>query len=81
MPERATIKKHTYLFDTMAEKLGHDMQKHVQDHDISMSEVADAVLRCANCSNPDNCANNLAAQKSLQNPPSYCQNIPLFQEL
>ncbi|MGH1466350.1 MAG: DUF6455 family protein [Cognatishimia sp.] len=81
MPERAMIKKHTYLFDTMAEKLGHDMQEHVENHDLSMTEVADAVLRCTKCRASETCANRLAAEDALQNPPGYCQNIPLFLDL
>ncbi|MDC0738156.1 DUF6455 family protein [Cognatishimia sp. SS12] len=81
MTDRATVKKHAYLFDTMAQKLGHDMQQHALDGDIGMDELADAVIRCTGCSHPEDCAQRLAAAKQLTQTPNYCRNQHLFKDL
>jgi hypothetical protein len=81
MIDRETLKKHAAMFDTMSQKLGHDMQQRALDGDIPFDEIADGVLRCAQCSSPEDCASRMAKTTQLDAPFSYCQNTELFKDL
>ncbi|MDO6726056.1 DUF6455 family protein [Cognatishimia sp. 1_MG-2023] len=81
MPDRETLQKHVYLFDTMSEKLGHDMQQHTLDGDVSIDALTNAVVRCSQCGHADDCAAKLNAARNLSQPPAYCQNKALFKTL
>ena len=76
------IKRHAILMDRMAGARGLDMEEQVLRGNISSAEVADAVLSCRNCSNPDGCARWLDATAGVaaESPP-YCRNGTMFSDL
>lgn len=77
------IKRHAHLVDTMATRLGVDLEESAYRGDISIPEIEDAVLSCTNCTNPDGCQAWLAARdgRIVDRTPSYCRNTDLFAEL
>lgn len=81
MPDRKTAKKHAFLFDEMAKQLGHDMQQHAIDGDISIDELTDALVRCSRCGEAGDCAKRLSAGQINGETPSYCENKDLFKTL
>jgi hypothetical protein len=76
-----TLKRHAALMDRMSEKLGVDLEEAVLTGLLRFDEVADAVLRCASCSNPEHCAGWLAESAARDAPPGYCRNTELFAAL
>ena len=81
MPDRKTAKKHAFLFDEMAKQLGHDMQQHAIDGDISIDALTDAVVRCTRCGAAQDCAKRLSARQINGTAPDYCENKDLFKTL
>lgn len=77
------IKRHAALVDRMATRLGIDLEERAMRGDITTSQIEDAVLSCTNCTNPDGCQTWQAAHAgaTVNAPPSYCRNTPLFAEL
>lgn len=76
------LKRHAALFDEMAQLQGVDLEQAMLDGQLSIPDLDDAVLRCANCKEPRACA-VWQAQQSVPviQPPAYCQNQELFTEL
>lgn len=80
MPDRADLKHHAGLLDRMAEAQGLDLQDAVISGQIPFDEIADSVLRCAQCSNPGHCESWLAThQDGPVGTPQYCRNKELFE--
>lgn len=80
LPEQ--IKRHATLMDRMAETRGLDMEEQVLRGHIASVDVADAVLSCTNCTNPEGCAHWLDRQQGQANEsPAYCRNTALFEGL
>ncbi|MGY3438154.1 MULTISPECIES: DUF6455 family protein [unclassified Marinovum] len=77
-----TIKRHAALMDRMATAHGLDMEEQVLRGKISSAEIADAVLSCTNCTNPDGCAHWLDTQTGVAAAaPDQCRNAGMFSDL
>ncbi|MFK7753418.1 MAG: DUF6455 family protein [Sedimentitalea sp.] len=82
MHTQSKLKHHADLFDTMAETLGIDLQEATLTGQLSMDDLADGVVQCANCSDPGYCAKWLGAAAGAGDAtPSYCRNSDLLTKL
>lgn len=81
MLNRKTLKRHADLLDRMAGQVGLDLEEEVYRGRMQFDEIADAVLRCTGCSNPDHCAGWLDTAEAREDPPGYCRNASLFRSL
>ena len=82
MTDQSTLRHHAALMDRVAERLGIDLEAAVFDGKMAFDEVSEAVLRCANCPNPQDCAHWLAREEAqAAAAPVYCQNRALFERL
>lgn len=82
MQNRDVLKHHADLMDRMATRAGVDLEEATMRGDMPMEEIADAVLRCTNCSAPEACAAMLAnSEDPSDRVPSYCRNKSLIDEL
>lgn len=81
MYDSKTIRRHANLFVTMAERQGVDLEEAVMRAEIQPDDVAEGVLRCTGCTNPDACEAALSLRKRLDNPPEYCRNSELLNAL
>ena len=81
MPDRETLKRHAGLLDQMAQRVGVDLEEAALRGDLRLDQIADAVLRCTRCANPDHCQMLLAQAKSDTDTPEYCRNKRLFGKL
>ncbi|TMV09787.1 hypothetical protein FGK63_01585 [Ruegeria sediminis] len=81
MTDRDTLRRHADLVDRMASTLGIDLQETAISGNVSSDEISDAVLRCTDCPNPDNCASYLARVHHSGLTPEYCRNQDLFARL
>lgn len=75
------LKAHAALVDQMAQKLGVDLEDAVLSGAARFDDVADAVLRCTECSDPGHCQGWLAQSGARDAPPAYCRNVDLFADL
>jgi hypothetical protein len=81
MESQQKLKKHAALFDEMATHLGIDLEAAFERGEaLTLDELGEAVLRCANCSDPAHCAGWLGARTEPR-APSYCQNLDLLSRL
>lgn len=80
MYTREKLKRHAGLMDRMAEAQGLDLEEQMLRGRLDFGALEDAVLRCAGCENPDDCARKLDAGVS-GGTPGYCRNTALFAEL
>ncbi|WP_121067715.1 DUF6455 family protein [Chachezhania antarctica] len=83
MSSQPNLKRHAFLFDSMAQSVGVDLENSVLDGTLEMTELAEAVLACTGCSDPDRCdhwldRNGAGAQKHT---PDFCRNRALFETL
>ncbi|MDF1802980.1 DUF6455 family protein [Thalassovita sp.] len=82
MQSQEKIKRHARLVDHMADALGVDIEEKVMAGLLDPEEVADAVLRCTACTNPDDCEHWLETQdRPVKETPDYCRNAELLREL
>lgn len=82
MTDPSKLKHHAVLMDRVAARLGIDLEAAVFDGQMAFDEVADAVLRCVECANPEDCAHWLARDEAqAAAAPVYCQNRALFERL
>ena len=77
----STLRRHARLFSDMAEANGVDLEEAVLRAEIDPDEIADGVLRCTGCENPDACEGSLAAGEFTDAPPSWCRNRELLTAL
>jgi hypothetical protein len=82
MQSQDKIKRHATLVDHMATALELDLEETTMQGRLQPDDLADAVLRCTACTNPEDCDTWLAAHKApQQSTPSYCRNQDLFRSL
>ena len=81
MRDTDTLKHHAGLVDRMARANGVDLEEAVLAGALRFDQIADAVLNCAGCTNPDHCAGVLASTTALNAPPGYCRNLHLLDAL
>ncbi len=81
MVEREVLKRHAALVDQMAKANDMDLQQAVLDGTMRFEDIADAVLNCVDCSNPDHCSGLLDSMDQLEKPPGYCRNLRLLNRL
>ena len=75
MQDQMTLKRHAGLFDRMAQSLGVDLEEAAFRGELRTDVVADAVLRCAGCTNPEHCAEWLDQHPDgAATTPGYCRN-------
>lgn len=78
MTMKRNLKAHAALVDRMAETVGVDLENAVLRGAARFDDLADAVLRCTECSDPAHCAGWLSEDKHRDAPPAYCRNTELF---
>lgn len=79
MPAHARLKTHAALFDDMSQSLGLDLQDEAISGRLQFDEISEAVLRCAQCAHPSDCAAKLAGRAQVQAAaPDYCRNRDLL---
>ncbi|MGR3616761.1 MAG: DUF6455 family protein [Paracoccaceae bacterium] len=82
MTDHSNIKQSASRVDQMAAVRGIDLEEAVMTGDMDFGEIADAVLRCQNCSNPDHCQSWMTARtEGADRSPEYCWNNDLFSRL
>jgi len=78
MTDIKTLKHHAALVDRMADTVGVDMQDAVLDGRLPFDAIAEAVLQCTGCSDPNHCAAWLDNTPSSDRTPGYCRNADLL---
>ncbi|UZD89824.1 DUF6455 family protein [Cognatishimia activa] len=81
MTKHVNLKRHIYLFDMMAEKLGHDLEVAVIDGEISPEEIVEASFRCSDCAKSSTCEAALPLAREMSEPYDFCRNHALFERL
>ncbi|MCE8008687.1 DUF6455 family protein [Aestuariivita sp.] len=81
MYDRSDLKHHAGLVDRMAQTVGVDLEEAVLEGRMEFDALADAVLRCAGCSDPGHCAGWLDTAQPGAMPPGYCRNTDLLKAL
>lgn len=82
MPDRADFKRHADLVDRTATRLGIDLEDAAVSGRLAFDDIAEMVMRCANCSNPEDCARWLNRDEARADaPPVYCCNAKLLTDL
>ncbi len=81
MTMKQNLQAHAALVDRMAQTVGVDLEDAVLKGAARFDDLADAVLRCTQCSDPAHCAGWLADEQTRDAPPAYCRNIDLFATL
>lgn len=81
MTPKATLKRHADLLDRMADQAGVDLQEAALAGAVSLDQLSDAVLRCAECPDPDCCARGLAGEGFGGKPPEFCKNREMLGRL
>ena len=82
MPDTAVLKHHADLLDRTATRLGVDLQDAAISGQFAFDDIADAVLRCTQCPQPEACESWLATAPSTpEKAPHYCRNHDLLTAL
>lgn len=81
MTPKATLKRHADLLDRMAVQVGVDLQEAALAGAVSLDQLSDAVLRCAECPDPDCCARGLAGEGFGGQSPEFCSNREMLDRL
>ncbi len=82
MTKPEVLKRHASLLDRTATRLGLDLEEEVLSGHLEFDEIADAVLRCVSCANPEDCEHWLERQStSEKSTPVYCRNRELLSKL
>ena len=82
MTQTRDLAHHAALMDTMATRVGLDLEASILDGEVRPDDVVDAVLSCRECSAPGACEAWLATHDLPQKaPPHYCRNADLFARL
>lgn len=79
--ETQIMKTHAELFDRMGAAVGLDLQDEAIAGKLQFDEIADAVVRCTKCGQPEACKSWLKdreAQPATETAPNYCRNLDLF---
>lgn len=80
MTDVAKLKHHADLLDRMAGAVGVDLEHATEvAGGLTLDDLSDAVLRCADCPDPGHCAGWLAAHVApVADTPGYCRNRALL---
>ncbi|WP_372573872.1 DUF6455 family protein [Ruegeria jejuensis] len=81
MQSPKVLKRHASLVDRMARTVGVDLEESALRGDLEFNEIADAVIACTGCTNPNHCEAWLAANDSAESTPGYCRNTELLKRL
>lgn len=81
MADPNTLKHHADLVDRMAQTVDVDLEDAVLSGAARFDDIADAVLKCTQCSNPGHCEDWLDRTRQADAPPTYCKNSALFARL
>lgn len=82
MTPTSDLKRHASLLDRTASRLGLDLEEEALAGRLAFDEISEAVLRCASCACPDDCAQWLARADAVESaPPVYCRNRTLLERL
>lgn len=75
-------RRHASLVDRMSNTVGVDLEEEALRGRVSPGEIAEAVIRCTTCTQPEACEHWLATRQGTEEtPPVYCRNADLFAEL
>jgi len=76
------LDRHFGLMESVAQKVGTDFGDALVEGRVSPETLRGAVLRCAGCSHPDDCARWIDAHpEGAEHAPSYCRNGLLMERL
>ena len=82
---KSVLRRHAALMDRMATTLGVDLEEAVLDSRLPFDTIADAVLRCRDCSRPEACETWLETAPEAEGQagvaPGYCRNKSLLDRL
>lgn len=83
MCDSREINHHAMLVNRMAETLGLDLTRALDEGRLSSETWRDAVIACTGCEKPCDCLSwlNRAAAEPVAHAPDYCRNDALFTEL
>lgn len=81
MTMKQNLKAHAALVDRMAQTVGVDLEEAVLQGTARFDDLAEAVLRCTQCSDPAHCAEWLEEDRQRDATPAYCRNKDLFAAL
>ena len=81
MLRQSVLKRHAGLMDTMACRIGVDLEEQILRGRLEAGDVSDMVLRCASCTNPEDCADLLGESEVQVSLPTYCRNAELLEKL
>lgn len=81
MQSTKTLRRHAQIVDRMADALGVDLEEEALRGHLTIGEIDDAVLRCTGCSNPDACERWLGTGPQASEPPGFCRNAKLLDDL
>lgn len=81
MTKHVNLKRHIYLFDMMAEKLGRDLEIAVIDGKITPEDIVEASFRCSDCAKASTCETALPLASEMSKPFEFCRNTSLFEQL
>ena len=74
--------RHADLVDRMGRALGLDLEEKIMAGKLQIDTLADAVLSCTGCSDPDRCERWLADRDApVDDAPGMCRNRDLFELL
>ena len=79
MTDPDKLKTHATLVDRMSQSLSLDLQEEAISGRLPFDEIAEAVLRCTKCAEPEACTRFLDnLEHPIEDTPDYCRNADLF---
>ncbi|MEM1003932.1 MAG: DUF6455 family protein [Pseudomonadota bacterium] len=81
MPRHENLRLHAGLVDDMAAMLDIDLQDAAIRGQVSIDQIAEAVIRCTGCPDPDYCQSVLQRAAPHEGAPEYCRNQDLLKKL
>ncbi len=82
MRRRNQLRRHADLLDRMAEAVGLDLQEESIRGCLPFGELADAVIKCADCTRVSECEAWLGKEHEPGSlAPGYCLNRAIFDKL
>lgn len=82
MQNPKVLKRHAALVDRMAGALNVDLEEAMLRGEMEFDDIADAVLSCTACTNPNACEKWLDHHPTgARHGPNYCRNTGLFEAL
>lgn len=70
------------LLERMVKRMKRDLEQEVRDGKLDPDDLSDAINRCQNCDNPDDCRHWMTREDTADAPaPLYCRNRALMLKL